>query len=61
MNTGEVLLLVLEIGRLIAGFLLALPFEPEDGGDILLRNIWLSLNYTALQPKRRLYGKCFCQ
>jgi hypothetical protein len=25
-----------------AGFLFSLPFDPEDGGDMFLRNIWLS-------------------
>jgi hypothetical protein len=35
-----------------AGFLLGLLFNPEDGGDILLRNFgWLSKDYTALYPK----------
>jgi hypothetical protein len=32
-----------------AGFLPVLFFDPEDGGDILLRNVVsLSTNYTAL-------------
>jgi hypothetical protein len=35
-----------------AGFLHGLFFEPEDGVNILLRNVGLSLNYTALQPRR---------
>jgi hypothetical protein len=38
-----------------ADFLLGLFFSPQDGGDIILRNARLSLNYTALQP-RRLYS-----
>jgi hypothetical protein len=32
-----------------AGFLLDLFFDPENGGDMLLRNIGLSLSYTAIQ------------
>jgi hypothetical protein len=37
-----------------AGFLLGLFFDPEDGGDMFLRNVGrLSKNYTALYPKRR--------
>jgi hypothetical protein len=35
-----------------ARFLLALFFDPEDGGDILLQNVdWLSTDYTALIPE----------
>jgi hypothetical protein len=26
-------------------------FDPEDGGNMFLQNIRLSLNYVALQPK----------
>jgi hypothetical protein len=49
---------MLEIGRLVAGFMLGLLFDPEDGGSILLRIVWLSLNYTSLQHKRpSLHGK----
>jgi hypothetical protein len=36
------------MAQLSAGFLLGLPFDPEDGRDMFLRNIWLSPNYTAL-------------
>jgi hypothetical protein len=36
-----------------AGFLLALFFDPEDGGDVFLRNVWwLSTDYAALYPRR---------
>jgi hypothetical protein len=36
-----------------AGFLLGVIFDPEDGGDIFLRNIgWLSTDYMALYPRR---------
>jgi hypothetical protein len=36
------------------GFLLTLLFEPEDGGDMLLRNVgWLSTDYTLLCSRRQ--------
>jgi hypothetical protein len=38
--------------------LLGLIFNPEDGSDIFLRNVWLYLNYMASEPRRpcsRLY------
>jgi hypothetical protein len=35
-----------------AGILLEVLFELEDGGVMLLLNVGLSLNYTALQPRR---------
>jgi hypothetical protein len=35
----------------IAGFLLGLLFDPEDGDVIFLRNVWLCLNYTAYNPE----------
>jgi hypothetical protein len=39
-----------------AGSLLCWFLEPEDGGDMLLRNVgWLSTDYTALYPRR---GNC---
>jgi hypothetical protein len=34
-----------------AGFLLGIFFEPEDGGDISLRNVSLSPKYISLEPK----------
>jgi hypothetical protein len=37
-------------------FLLGLHFNPEDGGDMLLRDIsWLLTDYTALYSRRRNY------
>jgi hypothetical protein len=37
----------------IVGFLLDLFFDPEDEGDIVLRNIGgLLTNYTALQSRK---------
>jgi hypothetical protein len=36
-----------------AGFLLAVFFDPEGGGDMFIRHIgWLSTDYTALCPRR---------
>jgi hypothetical protein len=36
-----------------ADFLLSLFFDPEDGGDIFLRNVgYLSTDYAALYPNR---------
>jgi hypothetical protein len=41
-----------------AGFLSGLLFDPEDGGDIFLRNVgWLSTDYMALYPRRQNF-KC---
>jgi hypothetical protein len=36
-----------------ADFLLGLSFDPEDGGEMFLRNVgWLSTDYTALYYRR---------
>jgi hypothetical protein len=33
------------------GFLFGLLFDPEDGGELFLRNVvWFSMDYTALYP-----------
>jgi hypothetical protein len=37
-----------EVDLLLAGFLLGLLFEPEDGSGMFLQNVGLFLNYTAL-------------
>jgi hypothetical protein len=35
-----------------AGFLLVLFFDPEDGGDVFLRNVGrLSTDYASLYPR----------
>jgi hypothetical protein len=37
-----------------AGFLLGLFFDPENRGDMFLRNVcWLSTDYMALYPRRQ--------
>jgi hypothetical protein len=37
----------------MADFLLRLLFDPEDGGDVCLREVgWLSTDYTTLHPRR---------
>jgi hypothetical protein len=36
-----------------AGFLLGLLFNPEEGGDMFVRNLRLSLSYKALQLNYR--------
>jgi hypothetical protein len=42
-----------EFYLLVYNFLLGLFFDPEDEGDIFLRNVgWLSTDYTALYPRR---------
>jgi hypothetical protein len=33
-------------------FLLNILFEPENGSNVLLRKVGLSLNYMALPPRR---------
>jgi hypothetical protein len=39
---------------LYVGFLLGIFFDPENGGDIFLRNFGgLSTDYEALYPKRQ--------
>jgi hypothetical protein len=40
-----------------AGFLLGLLFDPEEGGDMFLRNIEISPTYTAVTPKRQALQK----
>jgi hypothetical protein len=35
-----------------ADFLLSLLLNSEDGGDMFLRNVELSPNYTALKPTK---------
>jgi hypothetical protein len=43
-----------ELLSLPPAFLLIIFFHPEDGGDMLLRNVgWLSTDYTALYPRRQ--------
>jgi hypothetical protein len=38
---------------LLAGFLLGFFFDPEEEGDVLLRNIgYISTDHTALYPRR---------
>jgi hypothetical protein len=40
-------------GHLLACWFLArLIFDPEDGGDTLLQNVGLYMNYTAPYPRR---------
>jgi hypothetical protein len=41
----------LESGKNSLGILLGLFFDPEDGGDMFLRNGWLSTDYSALYPR----------
>lgn len=37
---------------LSAGFLFDIPLDVEDGCDVFLKSFYLSLHYTALQPRR---------
>jgi hypothetical protein len=42
-----------KLGLVVAGFFLSLLFNPEDRGDISLRNVsWFSKDFTALYPWR---------
>jgi hypothetical protein len=34
-------------------------FDPEDEGDIFLRNVGLYPNYTSLQPRRKSFSRIF--
>jgi hypothetical protein len=42
-----------------AGFILGLLFDPEDRSHNLFRNIYLSPNYSALEPKK-LFKQAVC-
>jgi hypothetical protein len=39
----------------LAGFLLRLLFDPEDGGDMFLRNVGISLKYAALKSRKQRF------
>jgi hypothetical protein len=41
----------------IAGFLLALFFNPEDGGGMFLQNTGFCLNYMASQSRSKSFTK----
>jgi hypothetical protein len=41
-----------------AGFFLGSFFLPEDGSDVLFRNVGLGPNYAVLQPKARALNIC---
>jgi hypothetical protein len=42
---------LLETFLFIAGFLLGAPFDPEDGSDIFLRNVFfMPVSWSTLQP-----------
>jgi hypothetical protein len=44
--------------QLHTGVFLGSFFDPEDGGDMILRNVGcLSTDYTALYPRRQYYSK----
>jgi hypothetical protein len=43
-----------------ASFLLGLLFDPEDGGDMFLRNVKLSPNSVVLLPRTLDYTPTVC-
>jgi hypothetical protein len=43
-----------QLGVFSVGFMFTIFFDPEDAGDMFLRNNELSPNYLALQPMRPL-------
>jgi hypothetical protein len=45
----------LTLSPVSACILLGSLFDPEEGGDMFLRNIGLSHNYTAFEPRRPCY------
>jgi hypothetical protein len=40
-----------------AGFVLALFFDPSDGGDSSKTSVWLSTDYTTLYHRRKNSSK----
>jgi hypothetical protein len=38
--------------RTVQHFFIGLLFDPEDGGNMFLRNVGLRRNYTVLQSRR---------
>jgi hypothetical protein len=43
--------------HLLSSFLFCLFFDPEDGGDVFLRNVeWISTDYTALYRRRQYFS-----
>jgi hypothetical protein len=47
--------------RASAVFLLILIFDPENGGDIFLRNVRMSPNYTHYNPENRTLHSNHCE
>jgi hypothetical protein len=45
---------------LLAGFLLGLLFNAEEGRNMCLRNIWLLRGYTAVYPRRHNPARITC-